>query len=128
MDQRSDLWSLGVIAYRCIVGSLPFEGEAIGDLLVKLCTAPIPVPSQVAPDVPQGFDAWLHKALTREPEQRFQSAAELQPEIVVQCSRVMPLDDEGKLTLFLPDGAGRLRCRREITLPLVAGKGGTGFD
>jgi eukaryotic-like serine/threonine-protein kinase len=85
VDQRSDLWSLGVIAYRCMVGTLPFEGEAIGDLLVKLCTAPIPVPSQVAPDVPPGFDAWLQKALTREVDQRFQTAAELSQSLAAVC-------------------------------------------
>jgi serine/threonine-protein kinase len=75
VDHRSDLWSVGVIAYRCIVGDLPFQGEAIGDLLVKICTAPLPVPSQRAPGVPTGFDAWFAKALEREPSQRFESAA-----------------------------------------------------
>ena len=85
VDSRSDLWSVAVIAYRCIVGTLPFEGEAVGDLLVKLCTAPIPVPSQLAPDVPPSFDAWLHKALTREPGQRFQTAAQLSESLAAVC-------------------------------------------
>lgn len=85
VDYRSDLWSVGVIAYRCIVGSLPFEGEAVGDLLVKLCTAPLPIPSQVAPDVPPGFDAWFAKALSREPEGRFASAAELAESLAAVC-------------------------------------------
>src|SRR5882724_13366176 len=76
VDYRSDLWSVGVIAYRCIVGVLPFEGEAVGDLLVKLCTSPLPIPSLAAPEsVPPGFDAWFAKALTREPEGRFASAS-----------------------------------------------------
>lgn len=75
VDHRSDLWSVGVIAYRCVVGELPFYGEAIGDLLVKICTAPLPVPSQRAPGVPPSFDAWFAKALDREPSQRFASAA-----------------------------------------------------
>jgi serine/threonine-protein kinase len=93
VDQRSDLWSLGVIAYRCIIGTLPFEGEAVGDLLVKLCTAPIPVPSQIAPDVPPGFDAWLHKALERDPGQRFQSAGELAQSLAIVCGLSVRIGD-----------------------------------
>jgi serine/threonine-protein kinase len=85
VDHRSDLWSVGVIAYRCIIGVLPFEGEAVGDLLVKLCTAPLPIPSQLAPDVPPGFDAWFAKALTRDPEGRFSSAAELGESLAAVC-------------------------------------------
>ncbi|HVY27749.1 MAG TPA: protein kinase [Polyangiaceae bacterium] len=85
VDFRSDLWSVGVIAYRCIVGILPFEGEAVGDLLVKLCTAPLPVPSQLAPDIPPGFDAWFARALTREPEGRFSNASELAESLAAVC-------------------------------------------
>lgn len=85
VDSRSDLWSVAVIAYRCIVGVLPFDGEAVGDLLVKLCTAPIPVPSQIAADVPPSFDAWLQRALNREPEQRFQTATQLAESLAAVC-------------------------------------------
>jgi serine/threonine protein kinase len=85
VDYRSDLWSVGVIAYRCIVGVLPFEGEAVGDLLVKLCTAPLPIPSLTASDIPPGFDAWFAKALTREPEGRFSSASELAESLAAVC-------------------------------------------
>ncbi len=85
VDYRSDLWSVGVIAYRCVIGILPFEGEAVGDLLVKLCTAPLPIPSQVASDIPPGFDAWFAKALTREPEGRFSSASELAESLAAVC-------------------------------------------
>lgn len=85
VDSRSDLWSVAVITYRCIVGSLPFEGEAVGDLLVKLCTAPIPTPSQFATHIPPGFDAWLAKALSREPAERFASAAQLAESLAAVC-------------------------------------------
>jgi serine/threonine-protein kinase len=85
VDHRSDLWSVGVIAYRCLVGTLPFEGEAVGDLLVKLCTAPLPVPSQIAADLPPGFDAWFAKALSREPAGRFATAAELAESLGAVC-------------------------------------------
>lgn len=91
VDYRSDLWSVGVIAFRCMTGRLPFEGEAVGDVLVKLCTAPIPVPSQLARDVPSGFDAWLVRALGREPEARFQSATELARSLATVCGLTVPL-------------------------------------
>jgi tRNA A-37 threonylcarbamoyl transferase component Bud32 len=85
VDYRSDLWSVGVIAYRCMVGHLPFEGEAVGDLLVKICTAPLPVPSQQASGVPPHFDAWFQRALAREPGERFASAMELAEALATSC-------------------------------------------
>lgn len=77
IDHRTDIWSLGVIAYRAAVGKLPFDGESVGDLLVKICTAPLPRPSQFQPSLPANFDSWFSRALSREPGDRFSSAFEL---------------------------------------------------
>ncbi len=76
IDVRSDLWSLGVIAFECVVGRAPFESEAFGESLLKICAYPLPVPSQLA-GVPDGFDAWFARACCREVTDRFQSAKEL---------------------------------------------------
>lgn len=76
IDHRSDLWSLGVIAFQCLTARLPFESEGLGSLVLKICTGPIPRPSDVAL-VPAGFDEWFARALTRDPDQRFQSAKEM---------------------------------------------------
>ncbi len=73
VDARSDLWSLAVIVYQCITGRLPFESEALGDLLVKIIVHPVPVPSQIA-HVPPGFDRWWAKAAERNPDARFATA------------------------------------------------------
>jgi serine/threonine-protein kinase len=76
VDLRSDLWSLGVIAYRALTGRLPFPGDDIGDLLVEICTDSIPVPSSIAPGLGPEVDRFFDRALARDPAQRFQSARE----------------------------------------------------
>jgi len=76
IDHRSDIWSLGVIAFECLTGRLPFESQAFGDLVIKICTLPAPVPSSVA-RVPAGFDAWFARAVAREPDHRHSSVDEL---------------------------------------------------
>ncbi|MBZ5714675.1 serine/threonine-protein kinase [Nannocystis pusilla] len=77
VDHRTDLWSLGVIAFRCLTGRLPFPGGEVGEVFVAICTAPIPRASEVAPDLGPEVDRFFERALTRDVEQRFQSAAEL---------------------------------------------------
>src|SRR6478609_3959560 len=49
VDTRADLWSLGVITFQCLTGQLPFTGEAVGDLLVHICTSDPATPSTLRP-------------------------------------------------------------------------------
>jgi serine/threonine-protein kinase len=55
---------------------VPFEGDAIGDVVLKVCAAPLPVPSKLEPALPKPFDAWFAKCCSRDVSARFRSAAE----------------------------------------------------
>jgi serine/threonine protein kinase len=77
IDHRSDLWSLGVIAYRMLTGQRPFQSDLLLEVVVEICSAPIPKPTSIAPDLPPAVDTFIDRALAREPEQRFASAREL---------------------------------------------------
>ena len=77
VDHRSDLWSLAVIAYRALTGQLPFVGDDIADLIVKICTETAPPPSQVEPSLGPDVDAFFAQALARAADDRFQTAREL---------------------------------------------------
>jgi serine/threonine protein kinase len=73
---RSDVWSLGACAYKAMTGQVPFEGDAIGDIVIKVCVSPLPVPSTQRAGLPNGFDVWFSKACHRDPTQRFASATQ----------------------------------------------------
>lgn len=93
VDARSDVWSIGVIAYRAVTGVLPFDGQAIGDLLVKICTQEPVKASELVP-VPEGFDAWVSRSLAKEPADRFPSTEE-QGRALAQLSVLGTAPDPG---------------------------------
>ncbi len=77
VDFRTDLWALGIMAYQCVTGELPFDSEGVGDLLIKITIGDAPVPSKVLPSLPATFDAWFAKACNRDPDKRFESARDM---------------------------------------------------
>jgi serine/threonine-protein kinase len=81
----TDLWSLGACAFAAMIARIPFEGEVLGDIVLKVCAAPIPVPSKLNPNVPAGFDAWFARACNRDATKRFQSAEELAETLANVC-------------------------------------------
>jgi serine/threonine-protein kinase len=76
VDHRTDLWALAIIAYDCLVGKRAFDSDALGDLVIQICTMPTPVPSQHA-SVPRGFDDWFLRGAHKDPDQRFQSVRQM---------------------------------------------------
>ncbi len=102
-DHRSDLWSLGVIAYRCLTGELPFSGASDGDLLVNICTeAPLPASRYEATLAP--LDAFFTKCLAKDPAARFGSAAEL----AAAYFAALGVDDPSRRTRSAEAGRGAL--------------------
>jgi serine/threonine-protein kinase len=77
VDHRTDLYSLGMVTYMMLTGQSAFSGESFGDILVAICTQPLPSLHQVAPGLPPGLDAWLRRACAREPGDRHKSIDEL---------------------------------------------------
>jgi serine/threonine-protein kinase len=78
IDIRTDLWSLGVVLHRALGGRAPHEGiEALGDLIMAICSRAAEPMRALSPWVPPEVAAIVDRALQIEPERRFQSADEM---------------------------------------------------
>jgi predicted Zn-dependent protease/predicted Ser/Thr protein kinase len=76
-DERSDLFSLGIIAYQMLTGKVPFKAETMLASLLLRTQGPPPPPVTVDPQVPAGLSDIILKALATRPADRYQSAAAL---------------------------------------------------
>jgi serine/threonine protein kinase len=76
VDHRTDLWSLGMVAYYALTGLLAIGGNTFGDVLLKICVEPLPSLRAGAPLLPPSMDRWFQQACAREPAERFQSTQE----------------------------------------------------
>ncbi len=77
VDQRSDIWALGVILYELLTGRVPFEAEAIPELCLKVVQDPVEPPKKLRPEISEGLSAVVVKCLEKEPNHRFDNVAEL---------------------------------------------------
>jgi serine/threonine-protein kinase len=77
LDRRVDLWAMGVVAHELLTTKQLFDADNDLALLEKVRSMPIEPPSGKNPDVPAELDAVVMKALERNPERRWQTAAEM---------------------------------------------------
>jgi CheY-like chemotaxis protein/class 3 adenylate cyclase len=108
VDHRTDLWALGVVMYESLTGRLPFHGDNLAGLIMRICMESFTPPSALVPGLSPAIDAFFGRALAKKPEDRFPSARELAaafaraaPVEGVRATKILVVDDEPDLALLI---------------------------
>ncbi len=73
VDARTDIWSLGVLAFEALTGARPFEGATVGAITLAIHTT-TPRLTDVVPELPVALDEWFARACARAPADRYADA------------------------------------------------------
>lgn len=102
VDQRTDIWSLGVVFYELLSGRLPFRGEHEAALLYSIVhESPVPITTYRA-DVPAPLTLIISKALEKERTERYQSARELVDDLNKAAATPVAVPKQEKSIVVLP--------------------------
>ncbi len=81
IDQRADLYSVGVVLFECLAGRPPFSGDTVGAVLRQHLNVPAPQLRSIGIPVPRSLEGVLQRLLAKDPAGRYQSAASARSDI-----------------------------------------------
>ena len=128
---RSDQYSMAIMTYECLAGKPPFPGDSLGEVLRQHCLEPPPRLSDSRPDIPPHVSDALIRAMSKKPEQRFDSVSDFvvalggrRPGTVGVGQRPEVLETTAPVSTWRFGHRSRVRPGH---LPLVAAFGGLLF-
>jgi len=116
LDARSDVFSMGSILYELLTGQRAFDGKHVEETLTKVSSQPPTPIYQLNPDVPIELIEIVHRAMAKDPSDRYQSAAEMRNDLVQVAAR----EDGGRRATLPPETVVPPLNRRNARLVVAA--------
>jgi serine/threonine-protein kinase len=91
VDHRTDIWALGVILFELLTTALPFEGESVPDVCIKVATQPPRRLRELRSDLPYEIESTISTCLEKDPDSRFENLAEFAGSLFPYASKTARL-------------------------------------
>ncbi|MGF1606816.1 MAG: protein kinase [Rhodothalassiaceae bacterium] len=102
IDRRSDLYSLGVVLYELLTGDRAFSAATLATLIHKITNEDLPALEKSGVDAPRGVQFILRKLLAKNPDKRYQSAAQLQAALDREIRGLQEREVHARKDRYLP--------------------------
>jgi PAS domain S-box-containing protein len=115
-DERSDLYSAGVVLFECLAGRPPFMGKSVGEVLRQHLTEPAPELRSLGVAVPRALEEVIQRLLRKDPRDRYQTADAVLPDVSLIANALKSGVADPPLVVGLRDR------RRTLTEPAFVGR------
>ena len=115
VDQRSDVWSLGVVAFELLTGRLPYEAETMTELVAMVLENDPPRVRDLRADVPPALDDAVAGALTKNPDKRYRDVAEFAQDIAIAMNDANLHEQAQRIRRIVSRGTDELTGSQQIS-------------